>query len=206
MEADVKQLLVSIAVISTGFAGNVAVDLDPAESDYEWLMYHDGTPEWCTWDGVYRGVWFNMDDFVPGTYLNTLEETEFWFYHDTSYPWDTSNVYVEVWNGEASGPWIQLTQTMVTAVSYAPVYDFYYPNIQVDQEFWVLVNTEMSAGGWPSLLGDGGPVSTAHSFHSDDFINWQPWSPDGLCNYLISANWFGWGLDGITWGSVKTVF
>ncbi len=68
----------------------------------------------------------------------------------------------------------------------------------------------MSAGGWPSILGDDAQGSSwggvAHSFYSDEFIAWEPWTiGDGPCNYFISVT-DPLSLEATTWGSIKTVF
>ncbi len=205
IKGDVVKYL-ALIIVSAAFAGNIPINPGPADDDGIWLKYHDGTPAWCSWDGVYRGVWFNVWDFYPGATVNFVEQTAFWFYHHVSYPWDTSDVYVEVWNGDAQGPVVQLEQTMVTAVHYAPVYVEHFPELIVEADFWPLVNTELSAGGWPSVPGDGGQSGSAHSFYSNDFINWQPWNPAGICNYFMAVDWVGWRLEGTTWGSIKSSF
>ncbi len=197
----------SIAILAlltlAALAGQVAVNLDPIEgSAGDWLVYDDGTPAWYSWDGVYRGVWFNYGDFVPGGGQSLpLGNSQLWFYHGTTQIWDTSDVYIEVWNGDSMGPVTQLDQTLVTAEHFTAVLTEYNPQIIVDGNFWILANTELSAGGYPSILGDGTPGE--HSFFSDDFIMWEPWGNNG--DYLIQAYMY-WNLNGTSWGSIKTVF
>jgi len=198
--------------MACSFANQESVNLDPVSNDGDWLQYDDGSPMWITWGGTYRGVWFNILDFIPGMNNGTLEQSRLWFYHHASYPWDTSDVYVEVWNGDAMGPVTQVDQTMITAIHYAPVYVAYTvlptPVCPVEQNFWLLVNTEMSAGGWPATLGDGNtPGTIFHSFFSDDFIVWEPWDINGACNYFMAVNWtFITAFDNTTWGSLKATF
>lgn len=158
------------------------------------LAYDDGSAYWLTWHGLYRGVWFNLADFTSTPDTWEADNTEFWFYHHSSYPWDTPCFYAEVYNGDASGPVTQLDQTSVTANHYAAVYANYSTPLICDDQFWVIVNTEMSSGGWPSLLSDGTAIGVDHSFYSDDFIVWQPWVPSTV------------GLDRATWAEVKTLF
>ena len=202
-----KKAIAILAVLSlVAFAGQVAVELGQIERDGDWLVYDNGTPNWLTWGGTYRGVWFNIEDFIPGQGNGLLEESEFWFYHSSSYPWDTSDVYLEIWNGDSMGPTAQLDQTMVTAIHYAPVYAAYSPQVAVEANFWALANTEMSAGGWPAILGDGDQGSIFHSFYSDDFIVWEPWDIGGACNYFVSVNWNSDAFNSTTWGSLKTTF
>jgi len=102
-----------------------------------------------------------------------------------------------VYNGDASGPVTPLDQTSVTATHYAPVYANYSMPLVCDEQFWVIVDTELSTGGWPSLLSDNTPQPVQygdHSFYSDDFILWQPWVPSTV------------GLGRATWAEVKTLF
>ncbi len=152
---------------------------------------------------MYRGVWFDATDFIPYVTYYEIYQSEFWFYHHASYPWDTSDVYVEVWEGPVSNPVTQLDQTMITAIHYAPVYATYATPLLSSAEFWAFANTEMSAGGWPSILGDGTPGS--NSFFSDDFIIWEPWGDMG--DYFIAVEGFPpWDYSNTTWGSLKVTF
>ncbi len=203
-----KKAIAILAVLSlAAFAGQIAVDLDPvAGNDADWLQYDDGTAQWLTWGGMYRGVWFNTEDFIPGETSAGIEESEFWFFHHSSYPWDTSDFYAEIWNGDAMMPTVQLDQTMVTATHYAPVGVVYAaPGLSAEGNFWGLANTEMSAGGWPAILGDAAPVG--HSFNSDDFIVWEPWA---YGDYFVRISAVipdtTLALDNTTWGSLKVAF
>ena len=165
------------------------------------LSYDDGSANWLTWNGVYRGVWFNTADFGYGDPWDA-DNTEFWFYHHSSYQWDTPCFYAELWNGNnISGPVTQLDQTSVTATHYAAVYANYSASITCESQFWVISSTEMSSGGWPSILSD--PTPGIHSFQSDDFIEWDSWN---LGDYFIRTNSEGLRLDSQTWGAIKTLF
>jgi len=199
-----KKAIAILAVLSlAAFAGQVAVNLGPTpQKDADWLVYDDGTAHWLTWGGMYRGVWFDVQDFVPGTTGAAIEQSEFWFYHHSSYPWDTSDVYLEIWNGDNTAPVTQLDQTMVTAVHYAPVTASYATPLAGEQNFWALANTEMSSGGWPATLGDN--TAGTHSFFSDDFIIWEPWGDLG--DYLVRVYATPGALDNSTWGSLKAAF
>lgn len=188
----VALLLMPVALVSGQFRLDTPVYV--GESDDQ-LSYDDGTANWLVWGGLYRGVWFNLADFgaSPQWYA---DNTEFWFYHHQTYPWDTPAFYAEIYNGDVSGPATQLVQTSVTAAHYAAVYANYPSPVVCDGQFWVIVDTEMSSGGWPSLLGDNTPhpIIGDHSFYSDDFIVWEPWVPGNT------------GLDRTTWAEVKTLF
>ena len=159
------------------------------------LQYDDGTAYWLSWHGTYRGVWFNMSDFGYPIPFDA-DNTEFWFYHHSSYAWDTPCFYAELWNGnDISGPVTQLDQTSVTATHYAAVYANYPSPVTCESQFWVVLDTEMSGGGWPSILSDNTPQAEYdHSFYSYDQILWIPWVPSTV------------GLDRTTWGELKTLF
>ncbi|MBN1434002.1 hypothetical protein JW921_04530 [Candidatus Fermentibacterales bacterium] len=175
------------------------------------FQYDDGTAYWLTWDGTYRGTWFDAEDFIPGVPGVTLHELEFWFYHHSSYPWDTASFMGELWNGGISMPADSIDANSVTAVHYAPCYvDYGYPGpgVSVDTQWWIVINTEMSAGGWPSTLGDNTPqVLGDHSFFSDSFTVWEPWVIQGPTanDFFIRCDGYI-GLDESTWGSLKTLF
>jgi hypothetical protein len=114
---------------------------------------------------------------------------EFWFYHHSCYPWDISSFSAELWNGHYSGPADLLEQTSVTAVHYAPCHADYSPTVWCEQNFWGLVNSRMSSGGWPALLGDNTPNPASHSFFSYDFLVWELWIIGGATanDYFIRA-------------------
>jgi len=188
-------------------AGNIVVDLPGGSGgNFGELTYFNGTPHWLTWGGMYRGTWFNTEDFMPGSFGINLEQMEYWFYESTNTdPWDTDDVYSEVWNGDQTGPLVLLEQGIVTAPHYAPCFHTFDPELPVEQNFWALINTEMSAGGWPSVLGDWSmPGDAGHSFFSDDFIVWEPWGEMG--EYYIIAHEGSWSLDAVTWGALKALF
>src|SRR5512136_2944658 len=110
-----KALLMLVLAAAAIMAGDVRLDrpLVAGASDAV-MQYDDGTACLSIW-GSYRGVWFNADDFFPSGCSELLvDHLEFWFYHHSSYPWDTASFYAELWNGDdASGPSAQLEQTSV---------------------------------------------------------------------------------------------
>ena len=163
------------------------------------LSYDDGSAWWFCWEGSVRGVWFNTADFAGYPVPFEADNTEFWFYHHSSYPWDTAAFYAELWNGGVSGPATVLNQTSVTATHYAAVYAMYSSPVITEDQFWVLENTEMSAGGWPSVLGDSSAPSVVHSF-----CDMEPWE---FGDFLIRTNgWPGGALESATWAGIKTLF
>jgi hypothetical protein len=174
----------------------------------EILSYDDGTANWLTWGGLYRGVWFDVTDFEPGAMFFYADYTEYWFYHHSSYPWDTASFYAELWNGDANGPTAELNQTSMVATHYTPVHANYSPTINTEGDFWGLVNTSMSSGGWPALLGDNTAQTPSHSFYSDDFIIWEPWIVVGASanDYFVRVGGSFMALDTQSWGSIKGLF
>jgi hypothetical protein len=126
------------------------------------------------------------------------------------HPWDTGSFYCEVWNGDYMAPLVQLNQLLLNAIHYAPCYAVYTPSIECESNFWVLVNTEMSGGGWPSLIGDDSPPSPSvgdHSYYSDDFFVWEPWSSaDEGGDYFIRTNFDATSIERSTWGGIKVMF
>lgn len=200
-------LLAALAAVS--FASGVELDRTlPVYGTDDLLQYDDGSAYWLTWGGTYRGNWFDIDDFVPGGGPDWLaDQSELWFYHHSSYPWDTGSFYCEVYDGGVGAPATQLDQTSVTAVHYAPCYANYSPALDCDVEFWIIINTEMSSGGWPSVLGDNTPQTTDHSFFSDDFVVWEPWVIQGPTSndYFIRSEG-NLTLESGTWGAIKGMY
>ncbi len=195
-----KLLLILLASGHARLDGPLAV---PGSDDL--LQYDDGTANWLVWSGLYRGTWFNTADFGLGfSWLSS--SSQLWFYHHASYPWDVSAFYCDLCNGLQTGPVTILDQTSVTAVHYQPVYAGYSPPISCEGNFWILVDTEMSAGGWPSVLGDNTPQTADHSFFSDDFIVWEPWIISGPTanDFFIRSGYTG--LEEGSWASIKAQF
>ncbi|MCD4707832.1 MAG: hypothetical protein K8S62_08840 [Candidatus Sabulitectum sp.] len=166
------------------------------------LSYHDSTPQWLTWGGMYRGTWFHVEDFIPGATDFLVEWVDLWFYQHPSFPWDTNQIFVELWSGDGTGPVEFLAGEQVTALLQPAVTRVYFdPPVETGPDFWCLLNTEFSAGGWPSVLLDGTP--SEHSFYSDDFIVWEPHS---LGDYFISVGNDTESLQRTSWGALKTTF
>ncbi|MBN1433540.1 hypothetical protein JW921_02200 [Candidatus Fermentibacterales bacterium] len=166
-------------------------------SDYL-LQYDDGEGWWLTWGGAYRGVWFRVEDFTTAPV--DIIGLELWFYHHPGYPWDTPFFFAEIWTGDdQSGPVTQLYSETAPATHDSAVRLEVDPPIGSGPDFWVLVNTEMSSGGWPSSLGDNGPNFTGHC-HS--FVAGNPWSQGDL---MIRADVDPLGLAETTWGRIKSL-
>jgi len=169
-------------------------------------QYDDGVAYWLTWTGTCRGTWFDTGDFGGGDHF-VINQLQLWFYHHSYYPWDVASFYAELWNGGSGGPAVQLEQTSLTALHYAPTYANYWPPIQTEADMWVVANTQMSGGGWPSTLGDNTPQAVSHSFHAGPLFDWEPWIVQGPTanDYFIRAM-YPVSLQPGTWGSIKALF
>jgi hypothetical protein len=170
------------------------------------LQYDDGTAYWLTWGDLYRGVWFDVTDFEPAEEAWSLCMVELWFYQHPSYPWDTASFYLEVYGGDEGGPAGLISQTSVTASYTGPTQVVFDPPLEVPVDFWVLVNTDLSAGGWPSLYADGGPNFTGacHSFTSDEYLAWEPWD---MGDFFVRCSGMPFmPLPETTWGALKSLF
>ncbi len=192
---------------SLAAGGNLLLDRPVVcPSDRDVLQYDDGTAYWLSWGGLYRGVFFDLGDFYGDPTGFWADSVEFWFYHHASYPWDTASFYAELYSGTEAAPGTLLSQESVTASHMSPSVGSYYPPIYLPVQFWVILNSEMSAGGWPSLLADNSPNFTGspHSFYSEDFIVWEQME---LGDYFIRVHGTPMlGLEQCTWGSLKTLW
>lgn len=197
-------LLVAICFVMSS-AQQIPVDfLQPSENNPDCLQYDDGTPGWITWGGMFRGVWFDVHDLYPEADGTSIYQSEFWFFLDPSHPWDTSDVYLEVWNGSSVAPTTLLDKTLATATHYSPVFVTYEPPLEAETEFWLLVNTELSAGGWPAIVADGTPGN--HSFYSGDFGVWEPFGVMGDYFMRVYVEASNVALTHDSWGSIKVIF
>jgi len=171
-----------------------------------WLQYDNGSPAWLTWSGPYKGVWFNTEDFIPGSTGFQIDAVEAWFYHSSNNPWDTSEYMMEMRTGDLQGPSGILASETGTAVHYAPSYTEYEPAVAAGTNFWCMLNTEMSAGGWPSMLLDSGtPSFPPHSYFSDGITLVPFLIGDKFCNLFIRAGGMS-ALEQWSWGSLKAIF
>ena len=205
---NVLAVLIALSV-SAGFCGEMVAPLRaPAADDI--LQYDDGTVWWVTWEGLYRGTWFHTADFYAEPCEFTLAAAEFWFYQQPGCSWDTDQFIAEIYNGAESGPGELLYDTTVTAYHMTGTIIEFPDSIHVQPDFWLLENTQLSAGGWPSIAADGTPNSKSHSFFSDDFSVWEPWIVGGdmACDYLIRAHGapVGLSLQSESWGGIKALF
>lgn len=196
--------LILAGTVTRPFDGGVMLESPiciPERDDV--LSYDDGSAKWIVWSGTYKGVWFNLADFgMSGNWdAHTLE---FWFYHHVSYPWDVSAFYGDIYNGGAAAPEYWLSSTSATATHFAPLYIPLPSPVSAEDEFWLVVETGFSAGGWPSSLLDDTPNAVDHSFYSYDFADWTPWQMGDLL-FRTYDYWFE-GIDTSTWAEIKTLF
>ncbi len=176
------------------------LSMNPPPAQPETLAYDDGTPRWITWSGNYRGVWFELTDFVVP--LNhQLTGAEMWFYHHAGYPWDTSSFLCEAWLGDIVGPMTMFNSMDCIAQHYSPVYCQFDWVPVYPLQFWVVLNMEMSMGGWPSILCDGSDSGSdpPRSYFSNDRIVWIPWCAEEGCCLPLE-------MEALSWGRLKTVF
>lgn len=206
-----RSIALLLVFFLSGFAGSIKIDpidVGSNSSGSDYFQYDDGSAQWYTWEGSYRGVWFNSGDFWTIPFPVTITYSEFWMYHHSSYPWDISEFYAEIWNGSSSGPSSFLNRMELVALHYAPVFAYYPPFFNTEPNFWVLENTEMSAGSWPSILSDGTTPAVHHSFYSDDFSLWEPWSAGvNTGDYFVRIECDDLqDLASTSWGSIKSLF
>ncbi len=178
----------------------------PCPSADHVLQYDDGTAHWLTWAGTYRGTWFDTHDFMPSSGGIEMDYAEYWFYHHEDYPWDTSLFWAELWNGPSSGPTTELDRELLQATHYTAV-NVSHSGICTRRGFWCVVNTMLSSGGWPAVLGDDSPNVTDHSLFSRDFVVWEPWIIQGPASndFLVRAVGTLGTMESATWGAIKGV-
>ncbi len=183
----------------------VEVSLEPISDAV--LQYDNGTANWVTWAGSYRGVWFDTQDFYSWPCSIDVSSAEVWFYHHSMYPWDTGVALIELWNGDpVTGFTDFLASNQANAMHYAPADITYDPAVTVAPDFWCLQNLELSAGGWPSILSDGGETTTpVHSYYSEGGILYEYMQGPKYCNYMTRI-YTDTSLERTTWGGLKTVF
>lgn len=194
-------LLISLLFVSAGMIASV---YGQDEADYMirvqgWLFkssddlfqYDDGTPQWITNAGRYRGVCFETEDFYGAPATPDISFIEFWFYHHPTVPWETDEFYAELWNGWTYWPYELLDRSSASALHYSSLYVEYSPYIEVGSVFWAIVNTSFSSNGTPTTLTDDSPnwTGSPHSYFSNDFQTWEIYTPGSTS--LTSASW-GW--------------
>ena len=173
-----------------------------AGSTDDCLQYDDGEPWWISWGGVYRGTWFDTGDFFTEPCELMLGAAEYWFMHSSSFPWDNDQFVAAVYNGDVSGPVELLYDTTVVASHMTGVMVEFADSIQTGPDFWLIVGTELSAGGWPSSVADA--ENCGHSFRSDDFMVYD----EAIGDWFIRAHGSPYDLSLLcdTWGGIKALY
>lgn len=167
------------------------------------LQYDDGTATWFSNEGKYRGVAFDVGHFNPDASGFDLSFVEYWFYNSGIPPWDTDQFYAEVWDGETAGPVSLLAMQTLTALHYSPCYLDLVDPVTTGTGFWCIVNTELSANGSPSLLGDEEPDHN-RSFYSNNMATWTAWT---FGDYMVRADGeYFFHLGTGSWASIKALF
>lgn len=167
------------------------------------LQYDDGTATWFSFDGKYRGVAFDVGHFNPDASGFDLNTVEYWFYNSGIPLWDTDQFYAEVWEGGVGGPVGLLATQTVTALHFSPCYLQLSDPLTTGTGFWCLVNTELSANGSPSLLGDD-VTDHDRSLFSSNMTSWTAWT---LGDYLVRADGeYFFSLETGSWAAIKALF
>ena len=202
MSGDIQILILSLVIAMFMITGEVSAEnvLIPASQvaggTDDLLQYDDGTAVWVSWGDPHRGVWFDLDDFFTDPVGFECEYTEYWFYHLSTFPWDTSDFYAELWSGDSAGTVSLLDCQVVTAAHLTAVYAPHDPPIVTGIDFWVMVNTELSAQGCPSMVMDN--ENSGHSFSG---------SNPAVGDYLIRMGGSEQAvIEAMTWGLVKSSF
>jgi len=168
----------------------------------EILQYDDGTPTQQTFEGIWRGVAFDVQDFTPDATGFLLQQVEYWFYDSGSPAWETADFWAEVFSGGIGGPEAMYVVEQITALHYAPVYLNLGGGVPVPQEFWCVASSQLSTNGSPSLMGDAA-AGSGRSFFSNDLSNWTPWT---VGDYIIRAHGENaYSLEATSWGQIKNL-
>ncbi len=171
------------------------------------LQYDDGTAEWFTFEGEYRGTWFNLDDFYPAVDATgfVVNYAEIWFFHVLSQPWDTSDFVGEITDGTPYSPGIVFAHDTGTAVHLSPFYLYPVAPCTTNMNFTVTEIPQFSPIGAPSIASDLSPAIELRSFTVTNPGVIDFWQYD----FLIRVNGFPIPpvkLERITWASLKSIF
>ncbi len=198
-----KQALAVLAILTmAAFASQIRVDLPGGSGSYDVdvLQYDDGSPTGSpgaapTGELVQHR---RLPSRQPGF---LLQQMEYWFFEHSSYPGTPPSSTARSGTATTWFPWCFLPgsgqRPPLRSLLPQP-----RPRPGLRANFWGLINTTMSAGGWPSVLGDN--TVGEHSFFSDDMIVWEPWGELG--DYFIRAKGEFNSLNSTTWGAVKALF
>jgi len=170
------------------------------------LQYDDGTADWFSFEGEYRGTWFNLEDFYPTVDASgfVLNYAEIWFFHVYTHPWDTSDFTGEITDGTPYSPSTVFAHDTGTAFHLSPSYIYPMAPCTTGTDFTVTEIPDFSSYGAPSIASDVSPAANLRSFISTPgFIDF--WQYD----FLIRVNGYPLppsGLARTTWASLKATF
>lgn len=204
-------IVLALAAASAFAAGSYRVEDPVAGGTDDLLQYDDGNSAWV-WSGInYYGTWFDVTDFMPVAVNFECSHTEWWFYEHVNVPWDTDQIVVELWTGDAGIPITMLASDTITALHNASVIVNYSTPLSTGADFWMIANTTVySTKGLPSVLYDeyDNWTGIAHSFHSPDMAVWEPAAEAGYeVNAFFRADGvFPAALETGSWGAIKGLF
>ena len=208
-----KKVLIVLALV-TAFAlatDSYFVEGTGGSGSDDLLQYDDGTGHWICYNIPYYGVWFDVQDFMPGAIGFEADYAELVFYHHSQLPWDTDQISIELWNGDGAGATTIIRADDVTATHNIPQQLTYSPAVALDQNFWLIANTTVhSSDMLPTGFYDEfvNFTGVAHTFASDDGILWDPITAAGVeVNLMFRVDGtFVNALDGESWGAIKGLF
>lgn len=163
------------------------------------LQYDDGTAAWTSASAV-KGVWFSLSDFSPYATDFYCDQLEFWMFEPMASGWWES----EIWTGGPEGPDSQLVATTTWGYSMQPAFAVFNPPIQCGVTFWVVMDCWPMGSGRPYALADGTPNLISHSYKSE---NWEVWEPFTHGDFFFRAHGtLQLDLEESSWGAIKTLF
>lgn len=170
------------------------------------LQYDDGTADWFTFEGEYRGTWFNLEDFYPAVDATgfVVNYAEVWFFHVSSQPWDASDFIGEITDGTPYSPGTVFAHDTGTALHLSPFYLYPMATCTTSTDFTVTEIPQFSEFGAPSIASDVSPALKPRSFTVTSSVIdfWQ-------YDFLIRVN--GYPVPPVelartTWASLKATF
>lgn len=184
----------------------VADPIDPGLGTDDFLQYDDGTAEWLSFEGDYRGTWFHLDDFYADESISrfVLNYAEIWFFHVYALPWDTSDFIAEITDGPPQTPGDVFAHQNSTALHMSPTMVYPFAPCTTSTDFTV-TELVLSSSGAPSVASDVSPSTVDRSFSVETPGVIDIWQFD----FLIRVNGYPAPpveLTRTSWASVKAIF
>ncbi|MCK5130725.1 MAG: hypothetical protein KAR40_01060 [Candidatus Sabulitectum sp.] len=173
------------------------------------LQYDDGIADWFTFEGEYRGTWFNLEDFYPSLDATgfVLNYAEVWFFHvmNSNQEWDTSDFIGEITDGTPYSTGTIFAHDTGTAAHLSPSYIYPIAPCTTSMNFTVTEIPQFSRIGAPSIASDISPAAKPRSFTVTTPGVIDFWQYD----FLIRVN--GYPVPPVefsrtTWASLKATF